>query len=125
MAGYVYLAHPFTDKNGAIVHYRYQIAMNAVAHFMERGEVVFSPIVHSFECAKKYQLPTEYRFWEHQNETMLKNASLLRILDLPGLEQSKGTAFEIMVANKYGIPIEVYHPGELETYRHYRERGVL
>ena len=92
---------------------------------MQRGEVVFSPIVHSHECANRYDLPTDYRFWEHQNESMLSKASLLRILDLPGLEQSKGTAFEIMVANKYGVPIEVYDPSELQTYRNYTERGVL
>lgn len=115
--GYIYLAHPFSSKNKSIQFYRYQIASAACAHFKNLGQVVYAPIVMWYDVGRNHDLPTDYRTWEHDNETMLRNASLLRILDLPGLDQSKGTAFEIMVANKYGVPIEVYHPGEIETYQ--------
>lgn len=116
---FVYVAGPYSHKNGAVMYARYQVHEEAAAQLIVRGESPFSPIVHWHHAAPAHSLPTEYRFWEHYNETMLSNAGLLWVIDLPGLNVSKGTAHEIMVANKLEIPIHIHDPNEYESYRYW------
>lgn len=125
MSGLIYIANPYSHSNGATVHARYQVVLEACAFFKNLGHCVYSPIMHWHECAKVHEMPTDYRSWEHDNEIMLRKSDLLRILDLPGINESKGTAREICWANQWGIPIEVYDPSGFEAFAHFQKELMV
>jgi hypothetical protein len=59
----IYLAIPYTG----ICELSYNISLEITAKLMEEGYVVFSPIIHSHEVAKQYNLPQTWEFWGSQD----------------------------------------------------------
>lgn len=116
---YIYLAGPYSHPNGAVMHARFCVHQEAAVWAFNRGDTVFSPIVHWHEAAQRYNLETHYRRWEKDNLAMLEGAALLRVIELPGLEQSKGTAAEMGWAAMRQIPVEIWSPSELKSYQTY------
>ena len=91
----IYLASPYSDKDEAVMEWRYEQTLRFVAAFIKNGHMVFSPIVYTHEMAKKYKLERQHQFWANQNERWLDYATALWILELPGWRESAGIRHEI------------------------------
>lgn len=108
----IYLASPYSVGNAspAELEQRFEAACAAVGHLMLEGEVVYSPIVHCHPIAVRYSLPRDWEFWHKFDREMLRGAHELRILKLPGWEESKGIAAEKQIAFEFYLPITYMDP---------------
>ncbi len=112
--GYTYLASPYSSDNPEVRNERYRCVLHAAARLMERGEVVFSPIVHSHNIEIMGMSTVHgWEFWKRQDEPMLRRASRLMVLQLPGWLESRGVKWEIVTAHDLGIPIKWVKAEEL------------
>lgn len=103
---YLYLACPYTDKDPLVEEQRYLAVVRAAGHLMLQGFNVFSPIAHSHPIALHGMTqPTTGLFWKKQDIPLLKHASALVVLMLPGWEHSKGLAWEIETARALHMPL--------------------
>lgn len=103
--GYTYLASPYSHPDPAVREERFQAVCLVAAHLMSLGQVVFSPIAHSHPIALAGELPGDWEYWKSAAETMIRNAEELKVVMLPGWDESKGVAAEIEMAENLGIPI--------------------
>lgn len=105
---FIYLASPYTPHAGESMQERCNAACKAAAQLMQAGHSVFSPIAHSHYVAQ--YLPPEtsidHHFWMEQDLAILRHASKVVVLCLPGWGNSKGVACEIMAATAALIPVE-------------------
>lgn len=104
----IYLASPYSDKDPAIMQRRFEAVEKLTAKLMRDGLPVFSPIVHSHALAHKYNLPTDFAFWQSHCLTLLSRADYMLIYTLPGWEKSTGISGEIDFCKQQGIPVH-YH----------------
>lgn len=102
---YIYLASPYSDKSDLIRHERFLKAMEVAAYMTRKGVTVFSPIVHNHEMARRYKLPSDAEFWAKHNFAMLRSASVMGILELPGWQVSIGVKKEYNYARNLGLQI--------------------
>lgn len=101
---FIYLASPYTAKSGLLMHQRYLEILEVAAHFHRHGITVFAPIVHNHDMAKRHRLPKASDFWEKHNENMLREASIMYVVEMDGWDKSVGIAKEIKLCQKYEIP---------------------
>lgn len=107
MSGFIYLASPYTHALPDVRHDRYEAVVRAAAELMLRGHVIFSPIAHShpielFGMAGEQQ---DGHFWKRQDVPLLRHATELWVLGLPGWIESSGVRWEIEMAHALHIPI--------------------
>ena len=88
----IYLASPYSSGIADLMEHRYELAMRAVAGLFHQGIVVYSPIVHWHEVAKKHGLPRDYKPWVKQDEGMIDVCDEFWILTLEDWDQSSGVA---------------------------------
>lgn len=85
-----------------ILQDRYMEAVSAAAWLKNKGDSVYSPIVHWHPVARIYKLPQDYKFWEIQNSSLLLDwADTLMILDTDGWNSSAGILAEIIAAKEF------------------------
>jgi hypothetical protein len=110
-----YLAVPYTHEHQTIMDYRADMSDKVAAKLVnEQDRLIFAPISSWHNIAKKYKLPTDYKYWLRLNEETLKNCKKLLVICLAGWKESVGVAAEIEIANKYNIPIDYLNSeGEL------------
>ncbi len=105
----IYLASPYTSSDPKVREMRYLAACCTAAEIMEKGNLVFSPIVHSHVLAKRYQLPVHFDFWQNWCLSFLRYwATDFYILDMPGWRESRGIAAERIVAEELGLPVQLW-----------------
>lgn len=103
----IYLAGPFYSENAHVRWQRYEAITKYTAELMRSGNIVFSPVTHSYYLAEKYGCPQSPGFWERWYVTFLEHwATILYVLKLPGWENSNGVAKEIKMAKILNMPIE-------------------
>lgn len=87
---------------------RTDAACRAAAKLMQEGHSVFSPIAHSHYVAEHLpaDVAVDHAFWMQQDLAILRHASRLVVLCLPGWGRSKGIACEIAAATAAHIPVE-------------------
>lgn len=109
---YIYLASPYSHADPAVMEGRYQAALRAAATLMQSGQAVFAPIAHShpISSAMPPHMATNHEFWMAQDLPLLRCAAKLVILKLPGWEQSRGIAEELLLAIKLKIPVKYMEP---------------
>ena len=109
--GYTYLASPYTDPDPEIRVKRFKAVVRKAAKLMQKGEVIFSPIAHSHHI-ELLGMDTvhDWEFWKRQDEPMLRRASEVKVLMLPGWDVSRGVLWEIGMAKQIGLPITYIHP---------------
>ena len=106
----IYIASPYTHDNPAIVQERYEQVMEYTAELIKQGDVGVSPIVHCHVLANKFNLPTDFFFWNKYCLSLLQSADEMHILMLDGWKESLGIQYEKSFAIKYDIPItEITH----------------
>ena len=91
---FIYVASPYT---GTIeqMEVRFLEVEHYVAHMLQQGVPVFSPIVHCHSLAHKYDLPKEVEFWDAYDKRMMDAATELHVLCLRDWESSRGVRMEI------------------------------
>ena len=110
----IYLATPFQHPLAAVRHTRFYEACELAAKLMERGEVVFSPIAHSYHINTFLDTPGGHEFWMRQDLSVLEHCSKLLVAKMDGWEQSRGIAAEIQFAKENNIPVKYLDPVTME-----------
>lgn len=105
----IYLASPYSGTQEEMQS-RYLETERATAYWLSQGKIIYSPIVHCHELARKYSLPTDFLFWQHYNRGMLRLASELWIFKLPGWTESNGVTAEVNFAQQLDIEIMTLDP---------------
>jgi Domain of unknown function (DUF1937) len=103
--GYVYLASPYSHADPQVVQTRFKAAEVATAYLLKQSIWTYSPIVHCHALAEAHNFPTDAKYWQKYNHTMIDGAKALLVLKLTGWEASKGVTEEIEYATLVGIPV--------------------
>lgn len=109
--GYIYLASPYSAKlpNGEVdrerQEHRFRQVMGVVAHFMNKGYHIYSPILHCHELAVHHKLPGDFEFWKEYNKAMIEFADEFWILEIDGWKESKGIAGELEYCRKINMDV--------------------
>ena len=106
----IYLASPYTDPDPVVMEQRFDAVCRKAGELMKVGEVVYSPIAHTHPIAVRTGLPRDWEYWQRFDREMLRGASEVRILKLPGWETSKGVNAERAIARELGIPVVEIDP---------------
>lgn len=107
---YWYLATPYTHADFQVMCRRAEEAMRVAGQLMQKGLVVYSPIWHCHEIARTYSLPTDFKFWDNFNTTMIRPAAGIIVATMKGWEESKGVTDEIHKASMMDKPVYYYDP---------------
>ena len=76
------------------------------AECMRNGEYVLSPIAHGHPIAQ-HGTPTDWGFWQAHGLALLATCDEVRVLMLPGWEDSVGVSSEIAAAS---VPVSYVNP---------------
>lgn len=101
----IYLASQYSHPDALIRHTRYLLVEEVTALLIKQGLIVYSPIVHCHEMAKRHNFPTDAKFWEHYNNSFIRHCTSVLVLVSPDLHTSKGVMAEIDFAKHCHIPI--------------------
>lgn len=103
---FIYLASPYSHPDPKMMQRRYDEACRTAARLMMDGHAVFAPIAHSHPIAgymhESYR--RDFELWMREDLPILRYASALWVLTLPGWEASRGVTREREYADQVGIP---------------------
>lgn len=111
----IYIASPYTNKEADIMHARFLIVEAVTAFWMKQGLPVFSPIVHCHEIAKKFELPTNFDYWQKMNFAWIDAAEIMSVLQFPNWHLSKGCCGEIKYAENTGKNVTMFSWEEIKS----------
>ena len=112
MSQIVYLATPYSYKGNdkaiekMVMNRRYERALDITAELLNRGLIVYCPIVHFHNIAKKHALPTDAEYWKKCNDQYLLACGTMIVAKMKGWTSSVGVAYEIEFARDHGIPVD-------------------
>lgn len=113
--GLIYIASPYSHLDTDVREYRFERVREFTVHMMQRGFVAFSPIVYAHEMAQTHSLPTDFEYWQHFNETMMRRSDAICLLCLPGWEESRGITHELDFARDNSLSVFQYNPTSFEV----------
>ncbi|MCK5015683.1 MAG: DUF1937 family protein [Candidatus Peribacteraceae bacterium] len=112
----IYLASPYTHEYPKIMQMRYDFVLDITAYLIQKGYVIFSPIVHCHVIALRHGLPKDYEFWKKYNESAISSCYGFAITAIDGWEQSKGVRNEYNFAVAEGKTVGMITPLLLGGY---------
>lgn len=112
MSELIYLASPYNDEDPALRQYRYNEACRACVWLMNRGVMVYSPIVHMHPLATNYDLPKGWNFWQRADTCTLARCDEMLILTIDGWDTSRGIKAERAFALECKLRIQQLVPAE-------------
>lgn len=133
MPSRIYLASPYSTpmnprwnegQKKVVRGMRYHETMEAAVYLINKGYVVYSPIMHWHAAAKRHNLPKGYEFWQRMDENFIKWADALFVLKLKGWDKSDGVAKEILLAKQLGRTIGYVTPKEVKYYVRVEDQDV-
>ena len=101
---YIYLASPYTHPDLDVRRHRYYEALDYAIGCTQKGEVIFSPIVHSYPMEES--IPGDWRTWEKIDKVFLDVCEKVRVLQIEGWDKSVGVSAEIEYAKSIGKEVE-------------------
>lgn len=101
----IYLASPYSSPNLDVEEVRFMDTCIEVAKLIEKGYIVFSPIVLFHSIAKIGSLNGSFQTWKKINYRFLSLCDELWIFCLEGWKESKGIQQEIHWAKGLQLPI--------------------
>lgn len=114
----IYLASSYSHPDPLVRKTRFLLAEQVTAILTAKRIHVYSPIVHYHEMALKFSLPTDFDYWKGVNFDMIRRADELYVLDIEGVEQSKGVQAEINFAIQCGLLLhEVSVDGDIYAWQ--------
>lgn len=99
----IYLASPYSHTDPLIMKTRFLLAEQVTAELLKTRQWVYSPIVHCHEIAIKYNLSTDFSYWQYYNRDMIRRCDAFYILSIPGWKTSKGVRGEFDFALQCGM----------------------
>ena len=102
----IYLASPLS----ANPEHNHQLTLEAAARMVAEGHIIYSPVVHCWPLHLAAELPSSFAFWQRHNFGILRNASELWVLDIPGWQTSTGVQAELEFAKLAHIPCRIVDP---------------
>lgn len=112
---YIYLASPYHHDDPQVRFARYLEAERATAWLLNRGQFTFSPIVHCYHMANRYNLPHDVEFWWEYNKAMMIPSDDFYYLKIDGWEESKGLKRELEWMSAHHRPVVMMEPQD-HTY---------
>lgn len=106
----IYLASPYSHKDPAVMEERFDRVVAVAAQLINRGNIIYSPIMHFHPIAVRHDLPRDFAFWKEVNLQILKRCDEMWVLDLIGLYESRGVMAERLFAQANGIPVKHLDP---------------
>ncbi|KKN79808.1 hypothetical protein LCGC14_0336630 [marine sediment metagenome] len=117
----IYLASPYSHPDAAVRQGRYEAVFAATRRLMAGGNLVFSPIVYSYQFAlldrpeawdsgQEFGMGMQFSF----RELMLLACRELWIYTLPGWQESMGVSAEKRIAFDTAIPLRYAKPTDAE-----------
>lgn len=103
MAGFVYVASPYTSEIPELASLRMELARQATCRLISEGIFAFSPVVHG-HFLEEYQ-GQPHGIWVEHGLAMLRKAQCIQVLTIPGWEISRGVKAEMDQAIHDSIPI--------------------
>lgn len=88
------------------MEWRFDAVCRKAGEMMNSGLVVYSPIAHCHPIAVRIELPRTWDFWKKFDTEMIKRATELHVLQLPGWDKSTGVKAECEIAESLGIPVK-------------------
>jgi nucleoside 2-deoxyribosyltransferase len=114
----IYLASPYSSYDREELNERVRKTERATATLIERGHLIFSPILHSHYIAHLVSFdplnhaPDKMTGWMAYDFAMIDKADEVWVLQIPGWDTSNGVRAEVEYAQKTGKPIKyVTAPG--------------
>jgi len=101
----IYVASPYSHKNPIVEDHRFTMAEEYVAACFRQRLVAFSPIYYCHPLSRKLKLPGDYKFWKDFNNTMMRRAEQIHVLQLIGWRESRGVQYELNMAQELCIEI--------------------
>lgn len=125
----IYLASPFSDPDSKVRESRYNQTIEATGLLLKAGLFVYSPIVHNYEIAVRYELPKEFEFWREFDSLMVDKCDILAVLMLFGWIDSVGVMYELNLAKESGkeikyIRLDKLRYADLDKIRHCFQRRL-
>ena len=105
----IYLAC-YSHEDPQVRDNRAKQIMKKAAELIRDGYFVFSPITHSHEMSKRYNLPSTFEYWAAANHSMIDWCDTVAVLKLDGWEDSKGVDDEIIYAHVTGKKLVFVNP---------------
>lgn len=99
----IYLASPLSHPSEDVQFTRYQHVLSITSWLINQGHMIFSPIVHSYRLDIPRQ---DFAWWEAYDEHMISLSKEVWILVIDGWRESIGVQAEIVLAQKYNLPIK-------------------
>jgi len=102
----IYLASPYSHPSADVRAERFRQVCQAAACLIKQGLRVFSPIAHghSIELAHGEEIDG----WIEHNLWFLDRCESVRVLALPGWEESYGVRAELARVNEIGKPASLW-----------------
>jgi hypothetical protein len=97
----IYLASPYSHRDPAVRQHRFDAVCRVAAELIRHGAVVYSPIVHGHPLCR-YDLPTDWAFWQEYDLAFLKKCDRIVVLRLDGWQESVGVRAEVEAAARLG-----------------------
>lgn len=103
---YIYLASPYTSPDKKVQEDRFYQVVKITAAMSAKGEVVFSPIVHSHPLHVIAGLGGDWAFWSAIDYCFIDNCEKIVVAKMDGWDRSVGVKAEVEYAVSKGIPVE-------------------
>lgn len=114
MSKLYYLASPYSHKEREIMDLRAEQATKAAVDLLKLGIVTFAPIPYNCHW-EKYNLPSNWEFWEKFDKTFIDHMSALIVLTIEGWDRSVGVTAEIAYAKELGLNVYYISPEMIES----------
>jgi hypothetical protein len=111
-----YLASPYSHPDKEIRKQRFEEVCKAVAYLMNKGVLVFSPIVHCHPVAEVAELPKGFEYWKDYDERMISVCDRFLVFQLQGWKESESVKREIEFACRLARTIYWVDPSKLEEF---------
>ena len=102
----IFVISPYSDPDQDVVNEHVWGAEEYLATLIKQGHVAFSVIVAFSDFCEKYQIDSNYDYWEKYCQQMIESTHVVHVLMLDGWEDSVGVQAEIAHARSLGKLIE-------------------
>lgn len=111
----IYVAGPIESTDRILQWQRVNAQCEYAAGLLRRGIPAFCPAAMSWgliaaESFRGRRLPNSWAWWKRADLPLLRAATELHVLCLPGYKKSKGVQAEIAEARRLGIPVRRVRP---------------
>lgn len=127
----VYLACPYIHEDKKVMEDRVLNVTCCAAHFMDKGEKIYSPITHNNAINKHMkQVVGDHKYWLNQCYHHIITAEAIYVLGLEGWKESKGVRWEVETAKAFGIPVflidsDTYDLKKIGLYSWRIQEGII